>query len=317
MPIGAAAAYAVGVTKWSLAVLIAGVLACDDPRRPGGTGPGGTNSRRDAAEGADASPTADAAPAEDASLTADAAPPNVDAAVFADAFTGSFDARPAPDAMTFLPDAAAAPDAAALPPDAGAPVAATIADIRSGAIPFGANVTLFDVVVTALHDEAARPDTLYVQDPRGGSSNAGIKVFVRTGAAFRDERIDVSGIVTDYFGEAEINGAQITNRGTSTTLSATPMTVAEAMNESHEGMLVQLVDITRSTVPYSCFSDDPLCTDTRLWEVNGPGGIIVYDFMYTDFEWDFRQGLSNVTGVMGWRYGRRRIMPRTDQDLPN
>ena len=49
--------------------------------------------------------------------------------------------------------------------------------------------------------------------------------------------------------------------------------------------------------------------------MNGPGGIIVYDFAFEGVEWEARTGVTDITGVMTWRYNHRRIMPRTDADL--
>jgi hypothetical protein len=297
-------------------------LGCDDTRRPGGAN---VPVRRDAADDAGLSPGEDARPAADAEPGLDAVPGAPDAPNgFPDAPGGFPDAQPMgfpdaqtvfPDAQTVFPDAQAPLDSGA--PDSGlpAPVVATIAQIRTGVIPFGTNVTLRDVVVTAFHDEAARQDTVWVQDPNGGGLNSGIKVFIRgMHTASRNARVDVTGVVTDYFGETEINNATVVSRGTTFVIQPTPLTVSEAMAEEREGVLVRLTDVFSYTIPYTCSVDDATCFDSRLWEVNS--GIVVYDFAFEGFEWESRTGVASVTGVMMYRYNRRRIMPRTDLDLP-
>jgi predicted extracellular nuclease len=177
-------------------------------------------------------------------------------------------------------------------------------------------VQVNDVVVTAFHDEAARNDTAWVQDPRAGASNAGMKVFIRgVHSATRNARVDITGTVVDYFGETEINDATVVLRGGTGVITPVPLTSAQAADEMYEGMLVRLVDVSTINPSYSCSLDDAMCTDLRLWEVNGSGGILVYNFVYEDFDWDSRSASTGITGVMNWRYNRRRIMPRNGADF--
>lgn len=304
-----------------MATLIAtALLGCDDTRRPGGQGTPVV--RRDATP-EDGAPRDADEPGRDADAQSDAGPIGLDAPAGPDAPMGNPDARPAPDAAGF-PDAFAGfPDAAPPPldagvPDSGAPpMEGTIGDIRTGLIPFGANVTLRDVVVIGFHDEPVRQDTIWVQDPRAGNRNAGIKVFIRGAhTAIRDARVDVTGVVTDYFGETEINNATVVSLGTFTTLNPVSLLSGQAIDEAYEGMLVRITDPTGVLYPYSCSADDPMCLDGGLWEVGSAARIIVYDFVYEGAAWESRVGATSVAGVMMWRYGRRRIMPRSDLDLP-
>ena len=295
-------------------------LGCDDVRRPSG----GNQPRRDAGQQEDGATTADAGFAGDGAAGPDAGVGGDDGAAGPDVPV-SFDASPGRDATSF-PDATGFPDAIGFPdaegPDAGfvlpdaGPMGATIGQIRSGAIGFGALVQINDVVVTAFHDEAARNDTAWVQDPRAGVSNAGMKVFIRgVHSATRNARVDITGTVVDYFGETEINDATVVLRGGTGVITPVPLTSAQAADESYEGMLVRLVDVSTINPSYSCSLDDARCMDLRLWEVNGSGGILVYNFVYEDFDWDSRSASTGITGVMSWRYNRRRIMPRNGADF--
>lgn len=282
-----------------------------------GTSSDASQDNRDAGQNSfDAGPLPDAGPGADAFEAPDVQGPG------RDANTPFPDAAEPHDAGFIFPDAAGpAPDAGFPDMDSGiwpdaTPMLTTIGDIRAGFVPPSAYVTLREVAVTAFHDEATRPDTLWVQDPSGGSSNAGVKVFVR-GAhqATRDARVDVTGTVLDYFGEIEINDATVTLIGASTALTPIFLSSSEAMLEQYEGMLVHLTDVTSINAAYVCSTDDPMCMDQRLWELNGTGGILVYNYAYEGADWDSRSGSTGITGVMTWRYNRRRIMPRTGTDF--
>jgi hypothetical protein len=207
------------------------------------------------------------------------------------------------------------------PPDAGmrdagsrdaGPPPVTIGAVQRGEIAAGTFVTIRGVVVTAV-----RSDTIWVQDPAGGGTYAGVKVYVGGAhGALRNDRVDVSGTVQEYFGDTEITSASVTVTGVATAIPALPLTVAQASLEQYEGMLVRLTDITSYQYPYSCSADSPLCVDTDLWQVNGASGIIVYGTAYEGSDWLSQVGASSVTGVMTWRFERRRIQPRIATDLP-
>lgn len=195
--------------------------------------------------------------------------------------------------------------------DAGPPPV-TIGAIQRGEVAVGTLVTIRGVVVTAV-----RSDTIWVQDPTGGSTYAGVKVYVGAAhGAVRNDRVDVSGVVQEYFDDTEIADATVTVTGTASAIAALPLTVAQASLEQYEGMLVRLTDVTSYQYPYDCAADNPLCVDPDLWQVNGASGIIVYGTAYEGSDWLSQVGASSVTGVMTWRFDRRRIQPRIASDLP-
>ena len=54
-----------------------------------------------------------------------------------------------------------------------------------------------------------------------------------------------------------------------------------------------------------------------FWEVNGADGfVLVFDRAYQGMDWAERTGNVPVTGVMSYRFERRRILPRVANDLP-
>ena len=194
--------------------------------------------------------------------------------------------------------------------DAGPPPT-TIGAIQRGEVLAGTPVTIRGVVVTAV-----RADTIWVQDPLGGTTYAGVKVY--TGAAHgavRNDRVDLEGVVGEYFGDTEIGSATVTFVGTAPPIVPLALTVAQAATEPYEGMLVR-VSVGSYQYPYDCAVDNPLCIDPDLWQIDGPTGLIAYAAVYEGSDWLSQVGASSVTGVMTWRFERRRIQPRTASDLP-
>lgn len=210
----------------------------------------------------------------------------------------------------------ACPDAAN-PDSICPPAAVTIQQIQQGEIGEGTAVTLSGVVVTGFSGVHAT-----VQDPAGGEYS-GILLFVGSdpGVAVGDI-VDVEGQVTEYFGVTEIEDAVITVTGNQSPLSPTVVTVAQAASEEYEGVLVQVTG-TVTSAAYDCSADDPdanqPCEDENLWEIGGASGVLVYDRLYQGTDWTMHIGAMDaevtVIGVMGFRYLRRRIMPRVAADF--
>ena len=276
--------------------VVALLVACGGGRRRSGGLDAGAS--RDAGPGVDAGMPVDgggrdAGPARDS---------GVDAGTTRDAGgsdAGGSDAGP--------PDAGP-PDAG--PPDSG-PAGDTIPAIQRGTIAAGAHVVLRNVVVTGVYGAG-----VWVQDPTAGAAYAGIRVYQGVAPSVaRNALVDVEGDVLEYFGDTEIDAATVTPRGTATPIAPARRTVAQAAMESYEGVLVELTDISTVDSFWDCSLDDVACFDSGLWQVNGTGGILVYDFVYEDADWASRVGDTPVAGIMTWRYNRRRIMPRVGADF--
>ena len=65
--------------------------------------------------------------------------------------------------------------------------------------------------------------------------------------------------------------------------------------------------------------DGSSCNDEGLWEVEGSGSsnaaLLVYDDAYECSDWLDTIGELPVTGVMMYRWNRRRLMPSTGFDF--
>lgn len=185
----------------------------------------------------------------------------------------------------------------------------TIGEIQGGIVPTGTRVTVTGAVVTGVWSQG-----VYVQDPNGGATNAGVHVFTGSNAGVNvGDIVQATGRVTEYFTDTELDQAVVTRTGTGGVILPVDLTVAEAVAEQYEGMLVRLTDVTAVVNPYNCSADNPACADPNLWLVNN--AIVVYDRLYQGTDWAAQAGQSPVVGVMTIRFDRRRIMPRTGADI--
>jgi cytosine/adenosine deaminase-related metal-dependent hydrolase len=153
-----------------------------------------------------------------------------------------------------------------------------------------------------------------LQDPSATDGvDAGIWVFVgSTPPVTVGTLVDVIGELDTYFDERQLTEDGITLLGPGPTIVPIALTAAAAAAEDYEGTLVT-VSGTVTDAAYDC-SVDGACTDANLWEIDGATGVLVYDRVYEDADWVARVGEVPVTGVMGFRWERRRVMPRTGAD---
>lgn len=192
------------------------------------------------------------------------------------------------------------------------PMMTRIEDIQDGTVTSGF-VILTGVVVTAIAD-----NSIIVQDPAAtGIPYSGIYIFTGgTPAVSVGDVVDVSGDVEEYFDNTELSNATVTDKGTTMTIAPASVTAAQAASEPYEGVLVRITDISSFDSPWDCATDGSGCTDENLWQVNGPSdSIVVYDRFYQDADWAAHIGDSPLTGVMMYRWNRRRITPRTGADF--
>lgn len=211
------------------------------------------------------------------------------------------------DFCDFCPEAANPDSVCPLPP----PSPVSIVSART-TLSDGARVQFQDVIVTGVGGSG-----YFAQDPTVlDGRNAGIYVF--TGGAptvERGDRINLVGTLGTYFDERQLVSESVTVTLTAQAEpAATPLTVAQALDEAYEGTLVRLTDGTVNNAAYNCSVDASNCADTGLWEINA-GGVLVYDRLYDPADWASHISELPVTGVMGYRFNRRRLMPRDAADF--
>lgn len=189
----------------------------------------------------------------------------------------------------------------------------SIPEIRLAPVPVGTSVRVDSVVVTGRTASAVA-----VQDftaPTADSSGIWVYTGADPGVAIGDV-VHVQGEVDDSLGLLQINHAVVTRVSAGTPPSPVDVTVAQAAAEEYESVLVRLTDIDKVEDPWDCTMDDPSCADVRLWQVSGGDvSVLVYDRLYAGADWAAQAGKVPVTGVMTFRYDRRRIQPRVAADL--
>ena len=204
------------------------------------------------------------------------------------------------DVCDFCPTASN-PDDAICPAET-----ASVYNIQNGTISEGADVHVEGLVVTGLSGVG-----FAAQDPDGGEYS-GLYVYTSSdpGVSVGD-LVTVDGTVTEYFEETEIVASSWTVSGTGT-VTAEALTATEAADEAWEGVLVTVSgSVTDSS--YDCVVDGENCADAELWEIDS--AVLCYDKYYSDSDWTDNIGTTPVTGVMGFRYERRRLMPRISSDF--
>jgi hypothetical protein len=126
--------------------------------------------------------------------------------------------------------------------------------------------------------------------------------------------IDIVGYVGDYYGEAQLQDAEITVTG-SGSVSPLSLSASEASAEAYEAVLVTIIGGSVTNLNYDCSVDGSACEDEGLWEIDGSSGVLVFDRLYQGTDWTAQKGNLPVTGVMNYRWNRRRVMPRTTADF--
>jgi len=199
------------------------------------------------------------------------------------------------------------------------PQSTSIVDIQNGTVPPGSSVLVTGAAVTAVDNTG-----FMAQDPTvTDGMYAG--VYVYTGAApgvTIGDRVDVAGTIAEYFMNTELDGAVIINQASGTPIPPVAVTVAAAATEPYEGVLVTVTDVIKVDYPYSCAADNPACTDANLFELNDT--IVGWDRFYGDGAASWTAEVTaaaggtmtpTVTGVMYYRFDRRRIAPRAAADI--
>ena len=196
------------------------------------------------------------------------------------------------------------------PPEPG--VSTTIYDIQGGLFSIGDAVQISSVAVTAVSGSG-----FTVQEQAGGEYSG---VMVYTGSAptvTAGQLLNVDGTLDEYYGETQLKDAVITILSSSFSPTGIVLTAAEAATENYEGVLVTIETGTVSNSSYDCSIDGSSCSDPNLWEISGSSGLVVYDRMWEETEQSFIDltGTIPLTGVIGYRYDRFRIMPRNSSDF--
>ncbi|MCB9743666.1 MAG: hypothetical protein H6740_13785 [Alphaproteobacteria bacterium] len=191
--------------------------------------------------------------------------------------------------------------------------AASIEAVNAGSLSEGYVVEVEGLVVTALYGYG-----FAAQDPNA-SAAAGSGIQVYTGGppgVRRGWEVTVVGEISDYYGADQLVAEDWWVTGFAGEPAPTEVSVAEALDESYENVLITLTDGSLDDAAYDC-SADGACSDANLWTVTDGTNesLILYDVYYEDADWVDWIGTLPVTGVMGYRWNRPRLQPRDAGDF--
>ena len=193
---------------------------------------------------------------------------------------------------------------------------ATIEAVRLGDIPVGHTVTLEGVVVTSVG-----AGHFTVQDPAASTpAYSGITIeTVPLGVLARGMELRLVGQVVDANGESRlvVQPEDLSITGVVSEPSPVVLALADALDEAWEGVLVEVSGGTLDDAAYDCSADDPACTDADLWTLTDGSStpLIIDPSRYEGSDWSDHIESGVVTGVMAWRWSRRRLLPRTHRDF--
>ena len=160
-----------------------------------------------------------------------------------------------------------------------------------------------------------------IRQEAAGGPYSGINVYVGASLSASiaiGDIVDVEGKVDEYFDDTEIANATITPKGMTMEPTVSEITVLQATDEMYEGVLVRIPDANVANLNYDCSVDQDTCSDENLWEIDGASGssgILIYDRTYSGSDWNEQKGTLPVTGVMMYRFNRRRLLPRVPTDF--
>ncbi|MEE2755344.1 MAG: thrombospondin type 3 repeat-containing protein [Myxococcota bacterium] len=193
-------------------------------------------------------------------------------------------------------------------------VQATIESIQRADVPEGTRVSVTSAIVTGVWSRG-----VWVQQGTGAYSGIGVFTGDNDDQPAIGDVVTVDAEVQDYYGDTQLTDAVIIPQDESMEPQVTTVTLAEALDESFEGVLVIVSDAVLGETTYDCSVDNANCSDEGLWTLSSPSTgtdrLLVFDRLYDADDWPDRVGMLPVTGVLTYRFDQRRIMPRSESDF--
>ncbi|MBR5983529.1 MAG: T9SS type A sorting domain-containing protein [Bacteroidales bacterium] len=151
-----------------------------------------------------------------------------------------------------------------------------------GASPYaGQTVTVSGTVTGFKLSSQNQVKGYYIQDAEAAWS--GIYVYSSRNTPARNDRVTVTGAVSEHYGLTEMTQDSIENHGASTAIAAVPASISE-ISEQYESVLVSVSGVCTSVV------------NNNTWMLSDGSDIKIYGLEYTPTE-----GTSyTVTGIVEW-----------------
>ncbi len=198
----------------------------------------------------------------------------------------------------------------------------TVYDIKRGDVPDGTPVSLSGLVVTAVADIGAFLQVPQAHPSYAGADWSGVFVYTRSRppVAVGDE-VSVSGQTNDFYGQRQIARASLSVTGTAVVPSPVSATVAELSTggsraDALEGVLVQ---VSGTSLTVTGIVDDASAGPGDRAPYNEfvvEGVLRVDDFLYLiDPQPSVGDTFSSLRGVLAWRNGNSKLLPRSAADV--
>lgn len=182
-----------------------------------------------------------------------------------------------------------------------------------------AAVELEGVTVTAVAG-----NRVWVQEASADPRWSGILVMLATGVArpTAGDRVNVTGIYTEYYDDSEIKDATVEVVGAGTMPAPARVTPAEIRTgsetaEAYEGVLVEVVDVQNVEDPVN--DDNGLDRgDYRVAPIADPRkevGVIVGHVFTTYYTGAVGDKFDSIVGVLDYSYNEFRLEPRSNEDI--
>ncbi len=150
-----------------------------------------------------------------------------------------------------------------------------------GASPYAGQTVTLSGTVTGFKLSQNQVKGYYIQDAEAAWS--GIYVYSSSNTPARNDRVTVTGAVSEYYGLTEMTQNSIENHGASTAIAAVPASISE-ISEQYESVLVSVSGVCTSVV------------NNDTWTLSDGSDIKIYGLEYTPTE-----GTSyTVTGIVEW-----------------
>ena len=150
-----------------------------------------------------------------------------------------------------------------------------------GASPYAGQTVTLSGTVTGFKLSQNQVKGYYIQDAEAAWS--GIYVYSSSNTPARNDRVTVTGAVSEYYGLTEMTQNSIENHGASTAIAAVPASISE-ISEQYESVLVSVSGVCTSVV------------NNNTWMLSDGSDIKIFGLEYTPTE-----GTSyTVTGIVEW-----------------
>ncbi len=198
----------------------------------------------------------------------------------------------------------------------------TVYEIKRGEVPSGTPVALSGLVVTAVADIGAFLQVPEAHPGYAGAERSGIFVYTRSRPSVSvGDEVSVTGQANDFYGQRQISRASLTVTGTAAVPAPIPVGLGEVATGGSRAEALEAVLVSLSSPPFTVTSlvDDASAGPGDRAPYNEfvlDGALRIDDFLYLiEPQPAVGDTFSALTGVVAWRNGHSKLLPRSAADV--